>query len=955
MRTTWLAAALALAVLAPASRSAHAFIPQPDIGGYVAARPSRSHVAAAWTTPARAAAAFDRLVADTGAWKAVWDADTDVPIRLYGAGIAAPGANADPAIALAAARAVIDAHLDLLAPGASAADLVVVGNAASPQNGLRTVTLAQEWNGLRVFGARITAVFKRDRLIVLGSSALPDVSASIPSTVAPPPTTRARQWIAADTQLAEATLAVADSSPPVIFAEVRTRTGAAPDIAYTVARPIGVEATGGTGKWTVWIDAATGEPLARASRFLFATGTLTYNTPERTAVGPRAEVAVPFAGVSVDGVLLTTGHGGALTWPTEAAATVITSVTGPFINVIDDTGHPLASATLTLAPGGTASFGVPTDEFADAQITVFTHSNVAKAVIRRELNPFLGWVDQQMTVLANQADHCNAFAELEPDTTRFFTAGNIFGTDCENTARIPDVAYHETGHNYHYRSLLANGLVSSRDEFLSSIDILSLSEGLGDSLAVGITLNPVLGPGFFIGDPNGIRNLDPPGVEKRYPDDLTGESHANGEIIGGTTWDLRTALRTELGDLRGGAIANRVIDSIAAHSTSFPSTYVDALAGDDDDGNLLNGTPNKCAISKAFVLHGLASETAGGVVIGTPSIDAGVLSLPITVPPAECPALAVTGATATWRVRGDASQTGTITLAAAGATWTGAVPVLPDGTVLEYQVTVTFSDASTVTRPINPAAPYYEAYVGAVTAIRCDDFEADPGWTHAATSGPDEWARGVGGAAPASGDPTGPFGGAGIFGTDIEDNGLYAAAGDSHAETPAVDTTGYATVRLQYRRWLDVDDGFFDQATITAGGTEVWSNPAGTDAGSATNLFRDGEWRFHDVDLTAAAAGGSVAVQFGLVADAQTQYGGWALDDVCIVGVGATCGDMLVRGAEQCDDGNVEDGDGCDATCAMEPPDSGGCCSTGTDPRGALAATAFGALGLLVVLRRRRR
>ena len=94
---------------------------------------------------------------------------------------------------------------------------------------------------------------------------------------------------------------------------------------------------------------------------------------------------------------------------------------------------------------------------------------------------------------------------------------------------------------------------------------------------------------------------------------------------------------------------------------------------------------------------------------------------------------------------------------------------------------------------------------------------------------------------------------------------------------------------------------------------------------------------------------------FGLTTDASRSLGGWNLDDVCVVGIGTTCGDTLLRGTEQCDDGNVEDGDGCSALCAIEPPDEGGCCQTNTSPTSAFASTAFAALGLLVLLRRRRR
>jgi MYXO-CTERM domain-containing protein len=952
---TRLAAAVATAVLvAPSVRTAHAVVPGPAEGFAPAqTRTARSYARGTEVVPVRAAAAFDRLVAATGAWRGVWDLDTDVPVQLWGAGIAAAGANADAAIAERAARALIEAHLDLLAPGSTAADLELIGNATVESIGLRTVTFAQRWNGLRVVGATVSAVFKRDRLILISSSAKPDISATIPSTAAPPAATAARRWLAADTKIAEADLALRGTAAPVIFPEVRARASAAdrPEVTYTVARPLAVEATAGIGKWTVWVDAATGEPLARASRLLYAQGVVTFNTPERSPDGVRVEVPAAYATLMVDGVVVTTDHAGRVIWPTEAPASVVTSVNGPYIQIVDGGGNPLASTTLTLPPGTSVSFAQATEEFPDAQITAAAHGNLVKQHFRRYFNPRLPWVDGQMIVSVNEPQVCNAFADLEPDQIHFFIRGVFEGFgECNNTARIPDVVYHETGHNVHFRSLQANGLVTSFEDFFS-FEIPGLSEGMGDSLSASITQSALVGPGFLIGvveDEGAIRNNDPVGFERRYPDDIGFGQHSDGQIIAGALFDLHKVLKTELGDARGRAVADRAHTGVMSLSTMFLQTYGNAIAADDDDGNLANGTPHQCAISKAFEPHGLTATVQGSVRVATPTVDAGVISVAIENPPAECPGISATGVTATWQVRGDASQTGTIPLAATGSTWSGALPVLPDGTVVQYQLAIALSDGSTTTRPYNAADPFYETYVGAVTAIRCDDFEVDAGWTHGAATGVDEWARGPGGLTPAAGDPTAAYGGTSILGTDVEANGLYAADSSSYAEMPAVDTTGYATVRLQYRRWLDVDNTG-DFAAISVGGGEPLWQPVTSGA-----EFADAEWRFHDVDLTASAAAGSVAVRFELETDATGAEGGWALDDVCVVGIGAVCGDGLIRGTEACDDTNTEDGDGCSALCVIEP-DTGGCCSTGTDPRGALTVAGLAGLGLLVTLRRRRR
>ena len=177
-----------------------------------------------------------------------------------------------------------------------------------------------------------------------------------------------------------------------------------------------------------------------------------------------------------------------------------------------------------------------------------------------------------------------------------------------------------------------------------------------------------------------------------------------------------------------------------------------------------------------------------------------------------------------------------------------------------------------------------------------------------------------------------------------------------------------ANVHLQYKRWLGVEDGFFDGATISANDVAVWSSFASTsDPMDMGQNHIDKEWRFQDVDVSAQAAAatdGKMSLKFEIKGDDGLQFGGWTLDDVCLVVAHAppasTCGDHQVGGSETCDDGNAVDGDGCSASCQLEDgtgDDDGGstdtgCCSTSTNPAGAFGLSAL-ALGLL--LRRRKR
>jgi MYXO-CTERM domain-containing protein len=212
------------------------------------------------------------------------------------------------------------------------------------------------------------------------------------------------------------------------------------------------------------------------------------------------------------------------------------------------------------------------------------------------------------------------------------------------------------------------------------------------------------------------------------------------------------------------------------------------------------------------------------------------------------------------------------------------------------------------------------------------------------------------------GDPKTAHGGSDVLGIDLgDDDGLYEARGDTYAESPEIDLKGNTSVRLQYYRWLNVEDGVYDKATISANGTPVWTNYASQGMPTSDEInHTDKEWRFQDVDLSAQAASGKIKLRFELKSDEGLQLGGWTLDDVCLVATAAkstTCGNGTVDPDETCDDGNTTDGDGCSATCQSEDgtmgnKDSGGCCSVGGSPAGPLG---LGLLTLGLVIRRRRR
>ncbi|HUQ05315.1 MAG TPA: DUF4215 domain-containing protein [Kofleriaceae bacterium] len=889
------------------------------------------------------------LTTHGGTWRTQWDRTTEVPLRIWGEGIAVPGSMASPAIAERAARDLLAMHLGLLAPGAKVDDFELVSNVLHGEHdSMRTVGFYQRWNGMRVVGGQVSFLFKKDRVIVIGSQALPDVKppTSGRSVSEDAARTAAVAWV--DTAYAARTVGGVVGEP-VVLPIIRDKDDGTQAIEYRVARAVDVDSNDPIARWDVYVDAASGAPLARTQKLRFATGTVKYKVPVRNPSAARMDYPAIFASTKIGQSTAATDASGVITWSGTAAATVTPVVTGQCAAVTTASGS-VPTGSLTLQPSGTAVWDQSTSETNDAALTAFIHVTIVNRYAKANLNANLGWLDRAVSTRVNESGNCNAYST--GDDIHFYRSSS----QCENTGRIADVMYHEFGHSLHNQSI-----IQGAGEFDGA-----LSEGISDYLAATITNDNGMGRGFFRNQ-DALRDIDPAGTEKRWPDDRTGEVHDDGEIIAGTLWDLRKGMIAALGAGPGVTKADDLYYAINQRASDIPSTYVEAVAADDDDGNLANGTPNQCVIQNVFAAHGLASGDGGVTIgVGMPVRDGFTVNVPIEEPPGDCPVADVQSATVNWQVRGMAGSGGDVALTESASAWSGAIPAQANGTVVQYKVTVTLSDGTNIVYPDNAADPLYEFWVGPVEKIWCTDFETDPaGWTHGATTGTDDFAFGM--PTGAGDDPTAAFSGARVFGNDLgggSNDGTYEPSVDLWAKTPEIDVGQYESVRLQYRRWLGVEDAFFDDASISVDGAPVWANKDSMNGNNSSTHHKDKEWRFQDVDITTQAADGKVQVAFNIKSDQGLEMGGWTMDDVCIVGWSASlasCGDGTVGAGEQCDDGNNVDGDGCSATCVDEDgtdPDDpngdpeGGCCSTSKDdPTGFFLLLSLTAL----VLARRRR
>lgn len=879
-------------------------------------RPTAPHRWRANAAVPAKARAFEALVTEIGPAWATWDPIDEHPRQILTTGLEAPNTVADAAEAERVARDLLSRHAPLLAPGSTAADFVVVANERTGQ--LRSVGFAQLSGGREVVGGQIGMVFSHDRLVMITSLAKQHAvplatSARIDDATA---IDRATRWI--DDDVAPTTLRTRGAVKGPLVLPVGDA-GSGPRYREVIRTEVRTEEP--LGAWWVYVDAETGEPVARESRMHNATGQVVYDTPTRSPIFPRESVPATFTQHVVGGLPQQSDASGFVSFD-GAGVNVQPGLAGPFVELIDESG-PLQGTTLFLPAAGVATWSLAHDEFGDAQLTTYAHALAVKSYAR-SFAPDLAWLDQTMSATVNIAEECNAMSDGD---SVFFLQGSDF---CENTGRMPDVVYHEVGHSIHHQSIIQG--VGSFDG--------ALSEGVSDYLSATIQNDAGVGRGFFYTE-EALRHLDPQGFEYTWPED-NGEVHDAGRIIGGTLWDLRTLLIAKYGPAEGVHQADTIYYEATRRATDMPSMYGAALVVDDDDGDLSNGTPNVCEINAAFGAHGLfSSSDAGAERVYAEEIPEGLhVYVALDMPSFEaCPLDATVRVE--WGPRDGDGSTQVAEMFPIEGGYQNVLPPLPPGQVMRYRVLVSYENGAERNVPPNLGDPWLEHWFGEVEPIYCTSFEdgVGQGW-----SVPAPWD--VGAPQGQAGDPfeadgADPL----VLGLDLQGDGLYQPWSSTSAESPAIAIPQpYESVRLHYRRWLTVEDGFYDQARIFVDGDEAWSNYASPDDFlGATTHHRDVQWVFHDVDVTQWAADGELRLGFSLDSDGGLEMGGWNVDELCVVGylpIGEPpppgCGDGVVDPAEECDDGNVVDGDGCSSQCLFEDgeDDGGSSSDSGSDDDG---------------------
>ncbi|MDP2314058.1 MAG: M36 family metallopeptidase [Pseudomonadota bacterium] len=842
-----------LGLLSPAS---FAFAPSQDV--WIGIEPARTfHRHEYRQRQLRAQAGWAAFVDGEGyGWQARFDERTGTPRRAWGPGIdlgtLASGKDADGAL-----RRLFARNPDLLAVPLDELRLKSANYVARTDTWYvdytRVVAGAPIWRG------GVTARIKDGELLLLGIDTHPALHGIEPAEI------DADEAIAAAELSGPAAMAAhKDESATLVILPMEV----AGALRYRLTWEVRSRTATPVGKWVSHVDARTGELLNVYNEVRFLDGTLLAMHDTRTVDGSFSTSGVPLATLTgaISGAIVATGEDG--TFSVDGAEGWSTRLRGSYVTVNNEGG---AEGSLAFTGDSAPTWTTASADLAEIDSYVFLHDVRTWGL---QFGPDVGIVTDPLRSNVNLASTCNAYYD---GNVNFYEAGD----GCNNTGRIADVNYHEWGHGFHYYSLRSGSFDGS------------ISEGIGDIVAALQTHDTTIAP-YFGTNGAGIREI---ATDYVYPDDVTGEVHQDGLIFAGAMWDLYVALSATYGestDTKGTAwaITSQLLADTLKGGPTIEESYDELVLADDDNGDLSDGTPHFCEIIDAFGRHGLGPNGGGSSLLtldhsplGNQAAGAGIaLEGDVSNLSPACVTFTVETVDAVYSTDGGTSWN-EAPLGLAGEHFDGDLPGLPAGTVVEYYLRASADDGTEVTLPAGGEIAPYTFYVGALEEIYCEPFEDDGGYTHALLDGTDQ--RGAddwdfGSPDGYSDDPTDAFTGSAVWGNDLgggQYNGAYQSSIVNRLSSPAIDVTGEAQVVVQYRRWLNVEDGVYDQAHVYAGDELVWSNykTGERDGGAHTE---DREWMLHtllvDTDSTSLTLGWEIASDGGL------EFGGWNVDDVCV-------------------------------------------------------------------------
>ncbi len=224
------------------------------------------------------------------------------------------------------------------------------------------------------------------------------------------------------------------------------------------------------------------------------------------------------------------------------------------------------------------------------------------------------------------------------------------------------------------------------------------------------------------------------------------------------------------------------------------------------------------------------------------------------------------------------------------------IPAAPCGDSVLFYFSAEDIDSNVFTDPINAPGTYHTALAAyGEDVFYSETLDSSPGWF---TEGLWSFGQpaGSGGDSHGNPDPDSGYTGDYVYGYNLAgdyENGLD----ELHLTSTAIDCTGKFGVKLNFWRWLNVEQPSYDHAYVRVSNdgntwTTVWEN---------SSEVADADWTEQTLDISAVADDQpAVYLRWTMgETDGSWQYSGWNIDDVSLSAF--VCTAPYVPGDSNCD------------------------------------------------------
>lgn len=865
-----------------------------------------------------------------GEWRVFsWNPQTHTPRYVsryvYGSGVSMADDLASDRAVESAARDIIDRLSSVLKADSQKLQVIFI------QRGFGKVSIhfQQLYASLEVLGGTVHLVFTDDgRLFELGS----DFYSGIELSTAPQlPLALAEGGARDDLPFNPATDLIMDGSRLVILPVGRS----CASVDMRLAWEIRVRTEDPVGIWRTYVDANTGEILSRTNEVSFDAygGTVRGLYEPWTACDDGVEAPLPYAHVTVsNGMGFSEGFADenaewSLSIPGSGLAVVSAGLQGEKFVVRDCDGDPNCSdlssdgaATGLVGPGDDIRLffqgeqkGVSGGNSRWSERDVYVHLNRARQYYHDRVDSDFVGVNQRVTVHVDKPIfgprgcgglYSSGLIELTGRQISVECSDFLGGKClCRESGRFASTIIHEYGHH----------IYGKLNKIISNVET-GLNEGNASVLAMLVSIRPSWGADRCDcsdcgGGPPANDYAD---NDLAYPGDLVphergANDNLNGRPLAGFYWHSMEHLSGALGADSGEILEEARVAilrlwhwgiSLMQPKTQIGQVY-SAFIADDDDGNLLNGTPTYGHLAIGAESHGYPyPDISEGVLIhhdplqivsgdGNVEVHAGITSTSGVIDPATVQLH--------FRVGDGVLETVLMQEMSETDQYVGVIPGLTSPEIVSYYISAADDAGNERAHPYNAPDVLHTFDM----ATHYDDMEQSRGWA-ADPDGDDDATSGLWVRLDPNGTIAQPEDDHTLNGTMCWVTGNALPGSDDEAEdvdggrttlqSPVYDLTGATSAIVKYRRWYSNDRG-------ENPGSDVWSVAARNNVGdwvaleSTSSSWR--EWVLQGFDLIELFGEGLGRVQIRFVAadeDANSLVEAGVDDFEILAGYGSSAG-----------------------------------------------------------------